>query len=167
MARPEKPRLSLAVIESLKNKGFTQSDIARLYNVTRQAISWHVKHYGGTKTPRQEVMQHWPFIVSTEMGEASVCRRLRDHGEYIATGGKGMSKFKLDNLRYFYNRSRKEIVEYDPEIPPEAGVSPAGGWAWRKRRKSDEDRLIRVNKHTHLSEVGDMIWRFPEVEPET
>lgn len=164
---PEKPRPSLAVIEALKNQGLSQSDIARLYGVTRQAISWHIRHYGGTLTPRQTVLQHWPFIVPADMGQASVCRRLRDHGEWLATGGEGMSEAKLSNLRYFYNRLRDEglVIEFDPNIPPEQGVSPAGGWAWRKRRKSDEDRLIRVNRYTHLSDEGDMIWRFPPEEP--
>ncbi len=161
--RPQ--RLTLAIIESLKNKGYSQADIARMFGVTRQAVTWHKKHYGGRLTPRETVLQHWPWDVPVDMGQCSACRRLRDHGEYVATGGVGMSEDKLARLRSFYNKLRDHVVEFDPEIPPEDGVSVAGGFAFRRRHTADGDLLIRVNKHTHLSEEGKRIWRFPPLEP--
>lgn len=164
-AEPPAPKLTIAIIESLKNKGYSQADIARMFGVTRQAVTWHKKEYGGRLTPREMVLQHWPWSVPVEMGQSSPCRRLRDHGEYMATGGVGMSEDKLSRLRSFYERLNSYVVEFDPEIPPEEGVSLAGGFAFRKRRKSDGDLLIRVNEHTFLTEEGKRIWRFPPVEP--
>lgn len=163
----ESPRLSLAVIEALKAKGYNQTQIAEMFGVTRQAVSWHKRHYNGRLTPRELVLEHWPFIVPDYFGQSSPNRRLRDHGEYVATGGDGMSEDKLQRLRRFYQKLRDEnlVVEYDPDIPPEPGVSSRGGWAFRKRLKSDGDLLIRVNDHTFLSEDGAMIWRFPPVDP--
>jgi hypothetical protein len=162
-----KHELSLALIESLKNKGYSQSDIARMYGVSRQAVSWHKVNYGGHRTPREMVMDHFPWIVPAELCQTSPYKRIRDHGEYVATGGVGMAQYKLDRLRWFYRKLRDEnvVVEYDPTLPPIEGVSNKGGFAYRPRRKSDGDLLIRVNEYTDLTEQGRLIWRFPPIEP--
>ncbi|AOT24725.1 immunity repressor [Mycobacterium phage Stasia] len=164
----EKPNaeLTLAVIEDLKGKGYTQSEIARMYGVTRQYVSWIKHYYGGRLTPREIVLQHFPFQVPVEQQQGvSPYRRLREHGEYMATGGVGMDDLKLARLRGFYKKLRDHVLEYDPNIPPEEGVSRNGGWAYRKRLPSDGDLLIRVNDYTDLTEEGEMIWRFPPREP--
>ena len=51
--------LSLAVIEELKTKGYSQSQIAAMYGVTRQAVSWHKQTYGGRPTEREAVLVHF------------------------------------------------------------------------------------------------------------
>jgi hypothetical protein len=160
-------KLSLSIVEDLKNKGFTQSDIAEMFGVTRQYVSW-IKHtYGGQMTPREVVLQHFPFEVSARQSQSAPYRRLRDHGEYVATQGKGMSQDKLQRLRTFYRKLREDnvVLEFDPSIPPIPGVSNKGGWAFRGRVSADEDLLIRVNGFTRLTEEGRMIWRFPPREP--
>ena len=119
------------MVQDLKNKGFNQSEIAEMYGVTRQYISW-IKHaYGGRLTPRESVNQHFPFEVPMEMGQTSPFKRLRDHGEYVITGGVGMSEDKLQRLRSFYRKLRDEklVLEFDPGLPPIPGVSNKGGWA--------------------------------------
>lgn len=163
----ELPELSISVIEQLKAKGFTQSDIARLYGVTRQAVSWHKRNYNGSLTPRETVLALYPWKVSKIQERCSFNRRLRDHGEYMATGGKNMSEDKLSRLRSFYKTLREEdaVLEYDPDIPPIDGFASMGGFALRKRRKSDGDLLIRVNKYTNMSDEGRIIWKFPPIEP--
>jgi hypothetical protein len=161
----EDPGLSLAIIEDLKGKGFTQSEIARKYGVTRQYVSLIKQYYGGSLTPREQVLKHFPFQVPTLMGQTSPYRRLREHGEYMATGGVGMDKVTLGRLRGFYRKLRDQVLEFDPNIPPIPGVSSQGGWAYRKRLSGDDDLLIRVNEYTDLTEIGKMIWRFPPVEP--
>jgi len=56
--------VSLAEIEDLKAKGWTQTDIANHYGVTRAYISWIKRRYGGTLTPREQVLeQHYPWKV--------------------------------------------------------------------------------------------------------
>lgn len=174
MSRRKRPELSLSVIEDLKRKGFNQSQIALMFPspvragpVSRQAVSYHKNRYGGTMTPREIVGQHWPFKVPAEMSQTAPYKRLRDHGEYFATGGKGMSRDQLNRLRAFYRKLRDEglVVEFDPAIPPIPGVSNKGGWAYRPRKPKDDDLLIRVNEHTHLTEYGKRIWRFPPTDP--
>lgn len=159
--------LSLSVVEYLKNKGYSQSEIARIYNVSRQAISWIKQTYGGRMTPRELVLKEFPWTVPAELSTASAYRRIRDHGEYVATGGVGMNDDKLQRLRKFYRKLKDEnvVVEFDPDIPPTPGVSPKGGWAFRPRLPEDGDLLIRVNEHTRLTEKGRIIWCFPPVEP--
>lgn len=160
------PPLTAAVVEDLKRQGLNQSEIARLYNVTRAHISWIKTQYGGSRTAREEVLRHFPFEVSAAQ-QTSPYKRLRDHAEFFATRGKGMSEDKLKRLRSFYQKLRTEntVVEYDPSIPPCLGVSNTGGWAFRERLPEDGDLLIRVNEFTDLTEQGKMIWRFPPVEP--
>ncbi|QFG10443.1 transcriptional repressor [Mycobacterium phage Anthony] len=163
----KQPKLTLSIIEALKNKGLNGAEIAEMYGVTKQYVSW-IKHtYGGRLTPREQVMQHFPFKVPEQMGQSSPYRRLRDHGEYVATGGVGMDQIALTRLRNFYKKLREKslVVEFDPNLPPEKGVSSKGGWAYRERTNDDDDLLIRVNEFTELSEEGRMIWRFPPVDP--
>lgn len=159
--------VTLSVIEDLRRKGYNQSEIAEMHGVSRQAVSWHKVVYGGKLTPRQTVNQAWPWKTTVLHGKSTAFQRLRDHGEYMATGGVGMSENKLERLRKWltFLRENNVVLEFDPELPPEPGLSPHGGFAYRKRRKTDGDLLIRVNEYTDLSDQGAMIWRFPPVDP--
>lgn len=167
MLDQERPELTLAIIEDLKRKGYSQSEIASMFGVTRQAVSWHKRTYGGSLNPREIVNLNFPWKVSAELAQASICRQIRDHGEYMATGGKGMSESKLSRVRTLYRKLRNGnlVIEFDPSLPPEPGVCITGGFAYRERVESDGDLLIRVNKHTNLTDEGRMIWRFPPVDP--
>ncbi len=160
----ERPELTLALIEDLKRKGMNQAEIARVFGVSHQAVSYHVRKYG-KMTPVQQVMQHWPWSVPTALGQQAVMRRLRDHGEFYATVGKGMDFLKLQRLLGFYERLGGLVVEFDPDLGPSEDAS-LGGFAYRQRVESDGDLLIRVNQHTHLSDEGRKIWRLPDVLPD-
>ncbi len=165
MDRDKLPELSLAAIEDLKRKGFSQSDIAELYGVTRQAISYWIKTYGGRKTPRQEVLQSWPLTVPQPMTQTAVYRNLRNHAEYVITGGVGMKPDDLKRLEAFYRFivDNDFIVEFDPTLVPPESMTSKGGWAWRTRRKSDGDLLIRENNYiTATTEDWKDIWLLPE-----
>lgn len=158
------PALTIGIIEELKNKGYTQSEIAEMFDVSKQAVSWHKQTYNGTLTPREIVSQHFPWKVPHHMNQSSPYRRMRDHGEFMATGGKGMSEDKLQRLRTFHRKlvGGNLVLEFDPTIPPEPGVANKGGFAFRPRTEADGDLLIRINEHTTLTEEGRMIWRLPE-----
>ena len=159
--------LIFSVIEDLRRKGYNQSEIAEMHGVTRQAVSWQKQVYGGHLTPRQIVNKAWPFKTAAKHSKSKAYQRLRDLGEYMATGGRGMNEDKLQRLRSWLNHliDNDLVVEFDPDLPPEPGVAPEGGWAYRKRRASDGDLVIRVNKHTDLTDEGRMIWRFPPKLP--
>lgn len=166
MRKHQKQPLIFSVIEELRSKGYNQSEIAEMHGVSRQAVSWHKIEYGGRLTPRQVVNKHWPWETTVSHSKSVLYHRLRDHGEFMATGGKGMSEDKLKRLNSFWRHMRDNnlVIEFDPEIPPEPGIAPFGGFAYRRRRKSDGDLLIRVNKHTKLTSEGKMIWRWPPGE---
>ena len=155
--------LSLDLIEQLKAEGLTQKQIADKLGVTRQAVSWHVRYHGGALPPRAELLEtHFPWQVPGEMCDTSLLRRLRDHGEFVATGGEGMSAAKLNRLPGFYRKLEKYVVEFDPALPPLPGIAPQGGFALRKRTKKDGDLMIRVNNHTQLTDEGRRIWALPD-----
>lgn len=167
MSYANRGKISIGIIEALRNQGLSGAEIGRLFGITKQAVSYHKVTYNGTRTPREEVMDHFPWMLTEEQCQTSPARRLRDHGEYIATGGRGMSADKLMRLRGWYNKLRDEnvVLEFDPKIPPSPGVAKTGGFAYRRRRKSDGDLLIRVNGYTDLSPEGRLLWRFPPKEP--
>jgi len=159
-----------AIIQSLLNTGVTQAGIARMFGVSRQAIHDTCKRYGLKRQTRQEMLaDNWPFKVPVDMGNQYPFQLLRDHLEYMMTNGKGMAEDRLKRLRSFYQKMRDQdlVLEFDPNIPPEQGVSPRGGFAYRKRRKSDRGLLIRVNGHTDTNtiEQGRHLWTFPDNYP--
>lgn len=157
-----KQKVSLELIEKLKAQGHTQSQIAEQLGVTRQAISWWVRYHGGKLTPRTELLEtHFPWKVPAEMCDTSLVRRLRDHGEFVATGGVGMSDAKLRRLPGLYRKLEKFVVEFNPNLPPTPGVAPHGGFVLRKRTAKDGDLMIRVNKYTELTDEGQRIWSLP------
>ncbi|QNJ55860.1 immunity repressor [Mycobacterium phage PainterBoy] len=78
--------LIFSVIEDLRRKGYNQSEIADMHGVTRQAVSWQKKTYGGRMTPRDIVREAWPFETTNLHGKSVPFQRLRDHGEFMATG---------------------------------------------------------------------------------
>lgn len=64
---PPQPKLTLSDVEALKAKGYTQSEIAKHFGVTRQYISWIKSYYGGRLTPKEVIRQHFPFQVPVKL----------------------------------------------------------------------------------------------------
>jgi hypothetical protein len=155
--------LTLATIEDLRRKGYNQTQIAEMYGRTRQAVSWHRATYGGTPTVRQIVNEQWPWDTNTDHSKNKAYHHLRNHGEFMVTGGKGMSVDKRARLIAWWARLRDEnvVLEFDPSLPPLAGVAPHGGFRYTTRLPSDGDLLIRVNDYTTLTEEGRRIWCWP------
>ncbi|KRD08604.1 hypothetical protein ASE48_08550 [Mycobacterium sp. Root265] len=155
--------LVFSVVEDLRRRGYNQSQIAEMHGVTRQAVSWQKKTYGGSLTPRQIVQKAWPWKTSDAHGKSKAYQHLRNHGEFMATGGRDMNEDKINRLKSWWQKLRDEnvVLEFDPSIPPIPGVSPHGGFRYVPRLASDGDLLIRVNEHTDLSDEGEMIWCWP------
>ncbi len=155
---------SVSELERLKAMGYSYAEIGRMYGTSRQAVSKKYQLYGGKLTPREEFLRdHFPWKhIPVSFQQASPYRRMRDHGEYVMTWGVGMSEDKLNRLRSFYQNmiDNNVVLEYDPEIPPNQWAN-TGGWAYRKRRKSDGNLLIRVNSYTELTELGRRYWVIP------
>jgi len=86
-------------------KGWNQTRIANHFGVTRQAVSDMKRKYGNySKTPREVVLEEFPWKVRSDQQNCNIDHRMRDHGEYMATGGKGMAPIKLKRLIGFYNK---------------------------------------------------------------
>lgn len=138
-----------------------------MYGISKQAAykTGHASS-GFEPTPREEVKKHFPWRVPAEMRDSSPDKRIRDHAEFMATGGDGMSDFKLGRLVNFYLKLRNEnlVLEFDPSIPPNEHTG-AGGYAYRPRQDSDGDLIIRVNEFTNLTPRGRRLWRFPPELP--
>ncbi|KIA60244.1 hypothetical protein FG87_38155 [Nocardia vulneris] len=62
-------------------------------------------------------------------------------------------------------RNENVVLEFDPDIAPEPGVSNKGGFAYRPRVASDGKLLFRVNRHTkEMTPEMHTIWELPEPE---
>ncbi|QLF84641.1 immunity repressor [Mycobacterium phage Gail] len=151
-----------SVIEDLKRKGYNQSQIAGMHGVTRQAVSDMKIRYGGSVTLRQSVNEAWPWETSNLHGKSSAYQRLRDHGEFMVTDGKGMSDSKIDKLKRWWKflRDNDLVLEFDPNIDPYPGQK-YGGFRYVPRVLEDEELLIRVNEHTKMTPKGEVIWSWP------
>ena len=174
MANTRGPAITPEEIEAYKRrinpvtgKKYTQNEIAAIAGVSRQRIS-QIKRSSGSysKTPRERVLEHYPWKTGERFHNAWINRRMRDHAEYMATGGKGMDSLKLQELRWFYDKLEREnvVIEFDPNISGEA--DSVGGFAYRPRKSSDGDLMIRVNEHTKLTAEGMALWVIPEHKPQ-
>lgn len=167
MARKNRSGLTASVLDALRKRNLTQAQIAEMFDVTPQYVSWVKREYGGvTATPREETRKHFPFKVPERFNGSSYDKRLRDHLEFSTTGGVDMSKDQLRRLRWFYRKLQANnlVVEFDPNNPPEPG-NKLGGYALRPREESDGDLIIRVNDDTRLTPEGEKLWRFPPELP--
>lgn len=159
-----------ADVAAMKRRGMKPSAIAKELGVSRQWIYKILETLNDESllTPREYVLRkHFPWKISEQFSHAAPVLLIRDHGEYMATGGKGMPERKLKALRGFYRRLRESntVVVFDPSIPPIIDVSAPGGFDYVPRTEEDGDLLIRVNEYTNLTDEGKRIWRFPKREP--
>lgn len=167
MARPNRSGVTPSVIDRHRKAGMSQRSIAATYGVTDKHVSWVKQTYGGVSlTPREQVQQHYPWVAGVRFNGASTEKRMRDHAEYMATGGKGMSEDKLRRLAAFYRKLMDQnlVVEFDPDIPPSDG-NKHGGFAFRTRKPSDGELIIRANKHTRITDEGLRLWTLPPALP--
>ncbi|QFG08654.1 immunity repressor [Mycobacterium phage Vanisoa] len=163
--RPTRAPLLFSTIEDLRRKGHNQSEIAEMHGVTRQAVSWQKKTYGGRMTPRDIVREAWPFQTTNTNTKSQAYQRLRDHGEFQTAGFKGMSDNKIMRLKAWWRKLRDEdvVLEFDPNIPPGPGLA-GGGFRYVPRDIVVDglELVIRVNEHTApLDEKKRLIWSFP------
>nr|AAP57959.1 temperature-sensitive repressor protein cIts [Mycobacterium phage L1cIts391] len=161
---PSRIPLTLSEIEDLRRKGFNQTEIAELYGVTRQAVSWHKKTYGGRLTTRQIVQQNWPWDTRKPHDKSKAFQRLRDHGEYMRVGSfRTMSEDKKKRLLSWWKMLRDDdlVLEFDPSIELYEGMA-GGGFRYVPRGIEDDDLLIRVNEHTNLTAEGELLWSWPD-----
>jgi hypothetical protein len=134
------PPLTVDTVDALKAAGMTQSDVARLYGVTRAAVSAVVRRNGGRQTPRQlAAAVAWPWKVPARMHGQQVYRMLRDHLEYVAgamllagnlpTSNKGYPKLLTSNLLTGNlgepNLSYSPVTLLASNIDPGAASQPA------------------------------------------
>lgn len=169
------PIITPEEIERLKNttnpetgRKYTQNDIAEMLGTSRQNISKIVNSVSHpSRTPREVALDSIPWKnVHDEHLQSRIGRSLRDHAEYVATGGRGMPEDRLKRLLSFYRRlqDRSLVVEYDPTIPPN-DENKHGGYAYRSREPRDGELIIRVNEHAEMSDTAYVTWRFPPELP--
>jgi hypothetical protein len=109
------------------------------------------------------VRQHFPWDVPAELQSSPVYDLMRVHGDFMATGGRGMDASDLTRVHSFHDRLLDEnaVIEFDPNIPAADGIDGMAGFVFRARTIDDEDLLIRANGFTVLTEEGEAIWCFP------
>lgn len=110
-------------------------------------------------TPREAAAESFPWKhVAEPFNDSPIAGLLRDHGEYMATGGEGMPRKQLARLRGFYLtlRDKRMVVEFRPAL---------GGYTYRARRDADGDLIIRVNELAEMTPTAEVIWRFPPSLP--
>ncbi|AIT13391.1 immunity repressor [Mycobacterium phage Equemioh13] len=165
--------LTLSTIEDLVRKGFNYRQIGDMHGVTRQAVEWQVKTYGGRLNTRQQVKELWPFETKVIHSKSKSYQRLRDHGEYMRQlSFKGFSEEKKKRLIAWWKMllDQNVVLEFDPNIEPYPGMA-GGGFRYVPRTDEDEDLLIRVNEHVRpeildedgtLNAKAESLWTWPQ-----
>lgn len=104
-------------------------------------------------TPLDIVRSSFPFEVQPEHQADAFHYAVREHGDYVATGGRDWPEDRRRALRGFYTMLRQEnlIITY----------SPHQGWGYQDRVLNDEDMIVRIENPTDEQEI---IWRFPPDE---
>lgn len=155
--------LTLDLYQSLRSRGFNDRQIAGVVKLTPQSVSrFKNTHATHLRTPREVAKDAWPMEVPYRFVQCSPYKRLRDHLEYMSTGGKGMAEYKLKRLRWFYNRLERDgvVVEYDPQIAPNSDAN-TGGWRFVERQDSDGDLILRVNQHVKMTDFAWVMFSMP------
>lgn len=161
---PETVNQLLREVNPATGRRWTQNAIAAEFGVSRQYVS-KLKHQHPSpfQDQRRIAMSAWPWSVPAEL-QTYWYHVLRDHLEYMATGGNEMPAWKLRQLRQFYERLDREcvVVEYDPDIGPNE-VTTVGGFRLVPRDdfEARNRRIIRENRVTTLDTNGRRMWRFP------
>ncbi|MDO2394770.1 hypothetical protein QRB38_13215 [Mycobacterium avium subsp. hominissuis] len=114
-------------------------------------------------TPREIVRLHFPWDVPADLQDHPVYVLMRLHGDYVATGGRGMPPADVAAVHAFHAQLREHdwVVEYDPNITAAEGIDDRPGFAYRARTIDDDDLIIRNNGHTVITDEGELIWRYP------
>ncbi len=100
--------------------------------------------------PLDIVRSTFPFDVQPDHQADAFHYAVREHGDYVATGGRDWHEDRRRALRGFYTMLRQEnlVITY----------SPLDGWGHQERLLNDEDMIMRIENATDEQE---MIWRFP------
>lgn len=100
-------------------------------------------------TPREIVTRQFPWKgLDLDAQMSSLYLRLCDHGEFIATGGRGMHRDALAGLPAFYATLADKVI-----------VNATEGLALRDRELADADHLVRIDGG--LNREQERIWRLP------
>ena len=144
---------------------YTLTEIGNMFGVSRQYV-FKLKKRGTYRSPREVIMESWPWDNIPPEQQNATYHILRDHLEYVATQGKHMQDWKLSQLRDFYERldRRGWVVEYSPDIGPNEHAEN-GGFTYRERKLSDAGLIIRQNRVTKLTDKDRVVWRFPPKRP--
>lgn len=129
--------LIFSQIEELRRRGLNQTEIADMHGVSRQAVSQQKIKYGGVKTTRQIVNEAWPWTTTGLHGKSAAYQRLRDHGEFIVSGGREMSEYKLGRHAAWLKMMRRN--DYVPSSTRTSRLH----LAWHQQEDSPTASAIR------------------------
>ncbi|ASZ75415.1 immunity repressor [Mycobacterium phage JoshKayV] len=170
---PSRQPLTLSTIEDLVGKGYNYRQIGDMHGVTRQAVEWQVKTYGGRLNTRQQAKALWPFETHRVHSRSKAFQSLRDHGEYMRQQSfRGFSDEKKKRLISWWRRlwEQNVVLEFDPTIEPYPGMV-GGGFRYVPREERDDELLIRVNEHVRpevldedgtLNAKAELLWTWPQ-----
>ncbi|WP_158881943.1 hypothetical protein [Amycolatopsis anabasis] len=151
------------MVLALINQGLSPTEAAKALGESKQLINYHLSK-ANYKSPVRVAQENIPWKdISPEHKHTEPFNRVLNHLEYVATGGRRMSKTKRQRLRQWYDRLKRfeVVLVHDPNIPPSPGMK-AGGWDYVPRLPEDDDLIIRVNKYATMSDEAYELFRLPD-----
>lgn len=143
-------------------KGYSQSEIAREFGVSRQYVHKLAKD-SGYEPVSTRVTELFPWEVDPEFYGNTIYQAMRLLGSY-RLNQRGLSKSSLAKVRGFARKLARfnQVVDYDPAYPAVPGLSNTPGFAYVPRQPGDGDLIVRVRPGVVLSGEARRIWIIPE-----
>lgn len=141
------------VLISLRNRGWTDQQIAAQYGVSKHAVYLQLRDAGATKArPNYRAFIPWRVRrAHTWTYPPTMLRYLAQQSE-----GKELPEAKARLLRKWLADIREAdvVVCYDPEIPPNPASPVTGGFYYARRRPEDGESIIRQPEGQAAREQG-------------
>lgn len=147
--RNERGHIIPEVVYELREAKVSVARIAKEFGVSRNAIYKILNERKDllAQKHKADMMRLSPWSnVSEEHRKAAPRKYVAYHIEFVLTGGKEMADYKVESLRFFYNKlAGVNVLTYDPDRT-ESTLGMSGGWDIEPKIPSDGDLIVRTDE---------------------
>lgn len=161
--------LTADVARDLLESGMSQTEVSRIYGVSRQYVHILAKRAGYEPSKRLNLdglmpwdvdySGHWPNHIFRGMRAHLKTILLPHEGEGDADKKARESMFRK-LVRY------NQVIDFDPSHPAVKGLSNTGGFKYVPRTAEDKDYIVKVKPGVKVNNTFKKLWTMPKDLPE-
>lgn len=161
--------LTADVARELLESGMTQSEVGKVYGVSRQYVHILAKRAGYEPSKRLNLEGLMPWDEDFSLHWANhVFRGLRAHLKTILlpheeeTIADTRARESLFRKLVRYN----QVVDFDPAYKPIKGLSSTGGFKFVPRTTEDKNYIVKIKDGMEETPKFKKLWTMPKELPE-